>query len=193
MTAALNAAAIKRYRADPVAFVDECLLEPATGKPYELLEAEKVFLRQAFQLDKRGKLRFPLLIYSAIKKSGKTEFGGIFVVTLIVLFGERFAEAYCIANDLEQATSRVFEVCKRLVEASPLLARGTKVLADKILFTATGATIIPVAGDYAGAAGAHPTISVHDEIWGSTSERQRRLWDEFVPVPTLQDQLSSDC
>ena len=60
--AALNAAAIKRYRADPVAFVDEVLVNPATGKPYVLLEAEKAFLRQAFQLDKRGKLRFPLLI-----------------------------------------------------------------------------------------------------------------------------------
>jgi len=25
---------------------------------------------------------------------------------------------------------------------------------------------------------------VFDELWGSTSERSRRLWDEFIPVPT---------
>ena len=46
---------IKRYRDDPVQFVDECLVNPATGRAYELLEAEKVFLRRAFQLDENGK------------------------------------------------------------------------------------------------------------------------------------------
>jgi phage terminase large subunit-like protein len=40
------------------------------------------------------------------------------------------------------------------------------------------------ASDYAGAAGANPTISVFDELWAYTSERSRRLWDEMVPVPT---------
>ena len=183
----LDAAAIKRYRADPAAFVDEVLINPATGKPYVLLDAEKTFLKHAFKLDRNGKMKFPLLTYSAIKKSGKTEFGGIFVVTLIVLFGERFAEGFCVANDLEQAQSRVFQICKRLVEASPLLKNEARVLQDEITFPSTGAKIIPVAGsDYAGAAGAHPSITVFDELWGFTSERARRVFDEFVPVPTRQ-------
>lgn len=29
-----------------------------------------------------------------------------------------FAKAYCVANDLEQAQSRVYELCSRIVEAS---------------------------------------------------------------------------
>jgi hypothetical protein len=41
-----------------------------------------------------------------------------------------------------------------------------------------------VASDYARAAGADPCISVFDELWGYTSERSRRLWDEMVPPPT---------
>jgi hypothetical protein len=180
----LNPKTLKRYRADPVAFVDEVLINPATGKPYVLLEAEKEFLRHAFRLNKRGKLVHPLLIYSAIKKSGKTEFAGIFVVTLLVLFAEPYSEAFCVANDREQAETRVFEVCKRIVAACPLLKNETKVLAGQILFTTNHSKIIPVAGDYTGAAGAHPSITVFDEIWGFTSERARRLWDEFVPVPT---------
>ena len=184
MTAALNAAAIKRYRKNPDVFVDECLINPETDKPFELFEAERVFLRAAFQLGSNGRLLFPLLMFCAIKKSGKTVFGGIFVVTLMVLFAERFAEAFCIANDLEQAESRVFEMRRRIIEASPLLRRAVRVRADKIEFADTGAKIIPVAGDYTGAAGAHPTISVFDELWGFTSERARRLWDEHVPVPT---------
>ena len=40
--------------------------------------------------------------------------------------------------------------------------------------------------DYAGAAGASPSIVVFDELWGYVSERSRRLWDELVPVPTRQ-------
>jgi hypothetical protein len=51
----------------------------------------------------------------------------------------RFAEGYCIANDLEQAQSRVFTVIRRIVEASPLLRHGAKLTADRITFPALGA------------------------------------------------------
>ena len=184
----LDRKTLKRYRADPVAFVDECLVNPETGKPYELLEAERRFLKHAFRLGPDGRLKYQTLLYCAVKKSGKTTFAAVIVATLLVLFGEPFSEAYCCANDEEQARSRVFEYCRRIIEASPLLKRETRMLSDRIEFTATGATIVPVAGGsvggYAGAAGGHPTITVFDELWGYTSERSRRLWDEFVPVPT---------
>src|SRR5215475_4551200 len=53
----------------------------------------------------------------------------------------------------------------------------------RIEFPATGAAISAIASDYAGAAGANPTISCFDELWGYTSERSRRLWDEMIPSP----------
>src|SRR5262245_22036733 len=37
---------------------------------------------------------------------------------------------------------------------------------------------------YSGAAGGAQNIAVFDELWGYTSERSHRLWDEMVPVPT---------
>jgi hypothetical protein len=40
-----------------------------------------------------------------------------------------------------------------------LLRREAKVSASRILFPVTDATIIPLASDYASAAGAHPTIN----------------------------------
>ena len=181
--AVLDRKTLARYRRDPSAFIDECLINPEDGKPYVLLDAERAFLKHAFRMGSDGRLLFPDLIYSAIKKSGKTTFGAIFVITLLVLFGPRYAEAYCIANDQEQAQSRVWETCRRIVEASPLLRRETKVTADRITFTATGATIRTLASDYVSAAGAAPSISIFDEIWGVRSERARRLWDEMVPVP----------
>jgi phage terminase large subunit-like protein len=174
----------QRTAARALEFIEHVLVDPATGKPFVLLDAERWFLKFAFTLDADGRLMFPELVYGAIKKSGKTGFAAIFTITLLLLFGGRYAEAYVAANDLEQAQGRVFEMCRRIVEASPMLRSEAKITANRITFTATGATITAVASDYAGAAGGHPTISVFDELWGYTSERSRRLWDELVPVPT---------
>jgi len=107
------------------------------------------------------------------------------MLTMVLLFGGKYAEGYALANDLEQAMSRVFQAIKRIVESSPLLRREAKITADKITFPAfANATISTVAPDYASAAGANPTISCFDELWAYVSERSRRLFDEKVPPPT---------
>ncbi len=180
---ALDRASLAYWRDHPAEFIEQVLVNPETGRAYQLIPAEKEFLKHAFALDDDGRLRYPTLIYSAIKKSGKTTFGAILVITVLLLFGGRFGEAYCVANDLEQAKSRVFEAIRRIVEASPLLACEADITQRQISFAATGSTITAIASDYGSAAGANPTISVFDEIWGFTSERARRLWDEFVPSP----------
>jgi phage terminase large subunit-like protein len=180
----LTTLALARWRANPVEFIEQVLVDPETGKPFVLLDAERWFLKFAFTTDENGRLLYPELIYGAIKKSGKTGFAALFVITILLLYGGRYAEAYVIANDLEQAQSRVFEMCRRIVEASPLLRSEARITANRIIFEVTGATIQALASDYASAAGGHPTISVFDELWGYTSERSRRLWDEMIPVPT---------
>jgi phage terminase large subunit-like protein len=106
------------------------------------------------------------------------------VLYVIVVLGGRYAQGFCVANDFEQAQGRVWSAIARIVEASPLLRNSAKILANRIEFFSTGATITAIASDYAGAAGANPTISVFDELWGVTSERGHRLFDEMVPVPT---------
>jgi phage terminase large subunit-like protein len=78
----------------------------------------------------------------------------------------------------------VFQAIKRIVAASPLLKGDAGVTQRLIEFPASGATITALAADYAGAAGSNPMISVFDELWGYTSERSHRLWDEMVPPPT---------
>jgi hypothetical protein len=182
----LTATALSRWRRDPVAFIETHLINPETNQPFKLLSAERQFLKYALTFDKNDRLKHPELIFGAIKKSGKTGFAALFVITVLLLFGGRYAEAYVVANDLEQAVSRVFEQIRRTVEASPLLRHEARVTANRITFAATGATITCLASDYASAAGGHPTISVFDELWGYTSERSRRLFDECVPVPTRQ-------
>jgi phage terminase large subunit-like protein len=105
------------------------------------------------------------------------------LITTTLLFGGRFAEGYALANDLEQATGRVFQAARRIVEASPLLRRITEITQSRITFPQTGAVIQAIGSDYASAAGANPVISSFDELWAYTSERSHRLWDEMVPSP----------
>jgi phage terminase large subunit-like protein len=178
------AAALAGWRRDPAKFIEAACVNPETRKPFILLPAERAFFARAFAFEPDGRLRYPEQVYAAPKKSGKTTFAALHLLATVILFGGRHAEAYCVANDLEQATGRVFEMVRRIVEASPTLKSECRIVSDKITFGPTNATIVPLASDYASAAGGHPTISCFDELWAYTSERSRRLWDEMIQVPT---------
>src|SRR5918994_3183773 len=105
----------------PVEFIERVLVNPEDGQAFTLTEAERVFLKHAFLEDEDGRLAYPELLFSAPKKSGKTTFAAMVTLYVVMVLGGRFAEALCIANDLEQASSRVFQAIRRIVEASPLL------------------------------------------------------------------------
>jgi phage terminase large subunit-like protein len=172
------------WRADPAAWVGDVLINPETGKPFVLYAEEIEFLRRGFTLTKDGRLPFPELLFSAPKKSGKTAFAAMAALYLSVVLGGPYSEIYCLSNDLDQSIGRVFTAIARIVRASPLLARTAKIEVSKITFTSTGSVIVAVANDYRGQAGSNPSLSIFDELWGYTSERSRRLWDEMVPPPT---------
>jgi hypothetical protein len=185
MSDALDTSALERWRFDPASFIEAVFYDPETNQPFKLLDSERNFLKFAFRLNAAGKLLFPEQVYSCPKKSGKTAFGGLHMLTTVLLFGGAFGEGYALANDLEQASSRVFLAVKRIVEASPLLRHEANITANKITFpNFRGATITAITSDYASAAGANPSISVFDESWAYTSERSRRLFDEMIPPPT---------
>jgi hypothetical protein len=172
------------YRNNPATFIEECLISPYDGEPYKLNASERAFIALAFQRDDDGRLKYPLLVYSAIKKSRKTEFSALFTIALLLLLGDRYAEGFFVANDEAQAINRGFTACCRICEASPLLVNETEIYQDKILFPATQSQISAIPSNYAGQAGGHPTISVFSELWGFSTPRFSRLWDELVPVPT---------
>jgi phage terminase large subunit-like protein len=183
MTEVLQQNTLERWVREPISFITEVLRNPETNRPFELMPAQREFFKHAFQIDDDGRLRYPEQLLGTPKKFGKTTTAAMHLLTTSLVFGGRFAEAYCVANDLEQAQGRVFQAVRRIVEASPYLRREAEVLQNRITFPETGATIQAIGSDYAGAAGANPTISSFDELWGYTSERSRRLWDEMVASP----------
>lgn len=43
---------------DPVAFIEKTLVNPETTRPFVLTDAERVFLRHAFELTPAGRLKY---------------------------------------------------------------------------------------------------------------------------------------
>ena len=179
-----TAAQLKRWQRDPCAFIETQLVDPVTNKPFVLLPAERAFIERAFQIDETtGRLLYPEMIYATPRKGGKTGFAAMMMLTMVLLFGGRFGEGYCVANDLEQAQGRVFKAVAQIVECSPLL-NDAEVMRDRVTLSNFGnATIAAIASDAAGAAGHNACFSAFDELWGVTSERGRRLWDEMSTSP----------
>src|SRR6516162_2550753 len=106
---------------NPVSFIESGLHDPETQRPFRLTEAEKLFVRYAFQF-RDGRLKYPELLYSGPKKSGKTAFAAMLTIYVVVALGGRYAEGYCCANDFEQSQGRVFQAISRILQASPLFA-----------------------------------------------------------------------
>ena len=127
----------------------------------------------AFTFGPNGKLVYNEWLYQCPKKSGKTTFAALIIITAILLYGGAYPEAFSLANDLEQSRSRVFEMCCRIVQHSPLLSREGIITQNKITFPAFAATIYAIASDAGSAAGSNAVVSCFDELWNYTSASAR--------------------
>jgi hypothetical protein len=117
----------------------------ATGVPISLDAHQNRILRDVFTHNSEGRFPYQTVIYSAPKKSGKTEIGGL--VALWMAFTEGpYAEVYTPANDLEQSPSRVFRAAGRAIQANPRLS-SVRVGKDVIRLP-DWTEIKTVAGDY---------------------------------------------
>jgi phage terminase large subunit-like protein len=176
--------ALARWRRRPIEFIETVLIDPESHAPFELLPAERAFLEHAFQIGDNGKLKYSEWLYSCPRKSGKTTFQALIQLTTTLLYGGAFPESYILANSLEQGRGRVFEICTRIVQASPLLRDEAQITAETIKFPSFNAVINVVPCDAGSAAGTNAVCAGFDELWAYVSERARRLWDEMTPPPT---------
>lgn len=159
---------------------------PESGRPIVLQPHQLSILRMA--LDPAND--FTTIVYSTIKKSGKTAIGGL-VGRYVAEFSGPKAEAYFVANDKDQAKDRAYESAKTSIELTPgydkskrVLAGQWRVIEKQCVHEPTGSIMRAIASDYEGAAGGNPNITLWTELWAFTTERFKRLWDEMTPVPT---------
>lgn len=156
---------------------------PLEGRHIVFQEHQKRILRHVFTRDADGRFLYQTVVWSEPKKSGKSELGGLVSYWLCKEEGP-YAEAYHVANDLEQSKGRGFLAVVRAAKRF----RPVKVLVDKVLLP-DGGVIQALPCDFAGNAGSNPTVTCWDELWAYTSENSRRLFEELAPVPTRRNSL----
>ena len=180
-------AAAAREMMDPVAWVESWLVNPETGRPFELYPEQKIFMREAFTPDPLTlKLKYDEVVFSAPKKRGKTAGCAMMLLYVIAALGDDRAEGYVASNSREQSADRVFADCAAIVKASPKLSAVANVRNDAIEFPDKQAFIKTVTTEASSAAGGRPTIVAFDELWGFRSTAAHRLWDELVTTPTTR-------
>src|SRR3974390_383292 len=84
---------------DFITFVEHFLIDPQTGAPFVLTNAEREFARHAYKRTADGRFLYPEQVFSAPMKSGKTQFAAMNVLYVVRVLGGRYAEGICCAND----------------------------------------------------------------------------------------------
>ena len=173
-----------------------------TGRPIVLAEHHKRILNHAFRPDAEGKFLYNTIVLSMPKKSGKTELAGMIAYAFLRLYG---GDVISIANDQEQAESRMFlrvketlELMKKLalkqyeqvvddehLEKDRIIIKGRIGFRDRGQWNPGPHELRFIASDYGGEAGAMNALTVFDELWAFSTERGERLWMELPPIPTL--------
>jgi len=136
-------------------------------------------LGHALTQNEQGEFPYTTLVYSTIKKSGKTAVGSS-IGSYFAEEGPPGAEIYNIANDMEQA-GLVFRGIDYHGRHRPWNATHTKYRID----LDRGTFVQMLAQEYKSAAGAHQALTIWDELWAYTSARSRLMWAEMTPVPTV--------
>src|SRR3990167_2932605 len=145
----------------------------------ELFPIQERILAHAFTLRDDGKLPYTTVVYSTVKKSGKT--------SIEAAIGNWYAneappssEIYVCANDLEHGQSLAFANMKYDCDQ-----KGYKTFKEEIRFP-NGTTARVLAKEYKSAAGRQCDLTLFDELWGFDSDRGVRLWSELTLTPTTK-------
>lgn len=167
----------------------------AEGK-MELFPLHRRIFEHVLTLDENGNFPYETILYSATKKSAKTTIAAS-VGAWYLEEGPPGTEIYVIANSREHAEGRVmrdiqFHFEKRILEGkysdftkSPDYIRMTQYRIE----LANGSFIQVLGNSFKSSAGSRHALTLWDELWGSTTELDRRMWDEMVPIPTVNNSL----
>lgn len=157
-------------------FCDQIIRYGSDGKPFALQPHQRVIFDTADDLLDRDEIN--TILFSTIKKSGKTELQAIAALKWAI---EHEADEILIqANDYDQSVGRVFRAIARLCKNNKIKAR---ILTDKIILP-NGSEIKAIPVDYAGEAGAQQGFHGVDEPWAVNSESGLRMLEEMSPILT---------
>lgn len=182
-------------RADPVKWIEERFYLGSTGKLVTLAPHQKCILRMAFKRNEySGHLPYRAIIYSSIKKSGKSAIAAM-VARWMAETQTRYSEIFAIGNDLTQARDRSFREVRESLETDPAYNRQKKIIPGKWNLSSAltmtnlenGTQVKAISVDAKGEAGGKPAMTIWTELWGFEYDDALRFWVEMTPVPTIPD------
>lgn len=182
------------YQLDICDWAEKHFYIPLTTDPVVLPLHQKAILR--FFFTRQGKhFPFQTVIYSTVKKSGKSTTAGI-VARYYAETQARYGEILCIGNDMDQAKDRSFKEIVRSIELTPgydpyrnRLPGIWNVMKLSMTNLKSGSSVKAIAVDAKGEAGGQPALTVWTELWGAENVEARRFWDEMTPIPTVPDSV----
>lgn len=191
-TAADAVAALRAV--DPVWHIEETFYIPSGGR-LQMPPHQKVTTRVLLQRNPAGRYQYTTIMYSTVKKSGKSTWGGA-VARWFAETQARMSEVYCVGNDLKQARERAFRELRRSLELTPGFVPGRDVLpgrwnclANSMRCLTTGTVVQALAVDARGEAGGAPALSVWTELWAFEYAAALAFWNELTTVPTIPDSI----
>src|SRR5215475_9270321 len=98
----------------PATFIKKLVKRNELNQPFKLLPFQEEILNLAFDFDANGRLPYDTIVYSTVKKSGKTTLNA--ALTLWWAFTQEAPNTILfVANDLEQARARAFASCEGII------------------------------------------------------------------------------
>ena len=183
------------YQSDIADWGERHFFIPQTGDPIIIPLHQKAVLRYFFTRRENGHFPFQNIVYSSIKKSGKSTIAGLIARWYAETQG-RYKEIMTIGNDLEQAKERSFKEVVRSLEMTPGFNYARSVLPGRwwvnklsLRCILNGSTIKAIAVDAKGEAGGQQSMTIWTELWGAEDVEAKRFWDEMQPIPTVPDSL----
>lgn len=165
---------------DPVDWIQKYFYVPELKGPMKLWPYQQAVLREATRKDESGNYLYSTIVWSDIKKSIKSCIAA--GVGLWRAFSLEWGQVIMVANDLEQANSRVGYYMRRAIELNPVMKQLSNVIKHKIeLPNHTFLQSVPI--DPSGEAGSNADMIIFSELWGAHQEAQQRMWTEMTLPP----------
>lgn len=169
---------------DIVGWAEENFYIIETARPIIFQPHQRDILRIMSAQRGDGRFEWTTLIYSTIKKSGKTAAAALYARWAAETWGP-YQEVYNLGNKLQQAKDRGFRIAKRSIELAPSAIKEQWDIQQTIMTHRPSGSFIqalPIAG--AGEAGGNQSLTLWTELWGFQYDEALLMWDELKPVPT---------
>lgn len=178
-----NVGIFLEYPRDPVAWIEHHFYIPETEDHHIVLpEYQRAALRAALARDSNDDFLYSLMLWSDIKKSGKSAVAA--AVALWMAWNSPWGSIKIVANDLKQADSRVSYYLRRAVTLHPIMRDMVKIKPSGYLVEfPNNCRIEAIPVDPKGEAGGNDDAVFYSELWAANNEASQRLWTETTLAP----------